>query len=278
VTAAGVVARRLFNAVAPRVAPRWDRRRATLIGARGWDMMGEPDEQYYALQYLALLRPALAAAPGRRVLDLGCGQGRIAIPLAGEGYQVTAVDWSADALAAARRYADGAVAPTFHQADVIPWLARVPDASFDAVLALEILYMLDGWREVIREAARVLTPGGLGAFGFRPLLYYLRYHARRCEYDLVRRVSQSREGAFGALRFNWHTSDEVIGLLRERGFQHVSCAGIGILSGLDGDPLDHVARPAALDPDQRTALAAVEMRWAGTFPDEGRYLLALAQR
>jgi SAM-dependent methyltransferase len=271
-------ARRLFNAVAPRVAPRWYRRRATLIGARDWDMVAEPDEQYYASQYLAHLRHALATAPGRRVVDLGCGQGRIAIPLAREGYAVSAVDWSSEALAAARRYADGGSAPVFHEADVLDWLRRAPDASTDAVLALELLYMHDGWRDLVQESTRVLAPGGLAAFGFRPLLYYLRYHARRREYALMRRVSEMREGPLGALRFNWHTTAEVVTLLEKAGFADVTCIGIGILSGLAGDPFDHVARPSALTGAERDTLAEIEARWGEIYPDDGRYILALARR
>ena len=49
------------------------------------------------------MRDALGDVRGRRVLDLGCGTGRHAIPLAAAGAVVTAVDFSEQMLAAARR-------------------------------------------------------------------------------------------------------------------------------------------------------------------------------
>lgn len=276
-TPAGRLARGLFNAVAPRLAPRWYARRAVRIGARLWDMVGEPDERYYARVYLHFLEPALAAAGAKRVLDLGCGHGRFAIPLARAGYGVTAVDWSREALEAARRYAGG-VGPDFREAEIGAWLRGTPDASYDAVLALEVLYMAESWREIVGEVHRVLAPGGVCGLGFRPLLYYLRYHARRGELDLVGRVAGSREGRLGALPFNWHTRDEVVTLLCGAGFRDVSCAGIGILSGIAGDPLDHVAQPSRLDPRAQEVLFGVETRYGRLFADEGRYILAIARR
>lgn len=41
--------------------------------------------------------------PGNTLLDLGCGTGNITIPLAQKGYQITAVDLSAEMLAQAKR-------------------------------------------------------------------------------------------------------------------------------------------------------------------------------
>lgn len=271
-------ARRLFNRVGPLVAPRWYQRRATLLGAKHWDMSENADEQFYAREYLAHVLPALAAAGAKRVLDLGCGQGRIAIPLARAGYRVTGVDWSPDVLEAGRRYASGADGLTFEQDEVVGWLRRAADASYDAILALEILYMMGEWRQAIREILRVVTPGGVCALGFRPKLYYLRYHARRGEFDLVRRVAESGEGRLGTLRFNWHTRDEVVTLLRDAGFREVTCLGIGVLSGIPGDPLDHVAQPSRLPPAGQAALLETELRLAETFAEEGRYLLAMAWR
>lgn len=272
------LARWLFGACATRLFPRWYHRRAVLSGARLHDMVAEPDEQFYAEEYLAHLRPALAAAGAKTVLDLGCGHGRIAIPLARDGYRVTGVDWSADALAAASRYAAGVAGLELQRADIVEWLRGAPDHSWDAVLALEVLYMMDAWREAVREAYRVLGSGGVCALGFRPRLYYMRYHARRGEFDLVARIAEGREGRLGNLCFNWHSRDEVGRLLGEAGFRDVRCVGIGMLSGIAGDPLEALARPSRLSPSWREALLALETRYGEVYADEGRYLLALARK
>jgi SAM-dependent methyltransferase len=273
-----VIPRELARRVAAGLFPRWYHRRAVLSGAKLHDMVAEPDEQFYAEEYLHHVRTALSEAGAKTVLDLGCGQGRIAIPLAQDGYQVTAVDWSPDALAAAKRYAAGRRQPTFHRGEIIQWLRETPDSAYDAVLALEVLYMMDGWRRVVNEAYRVVAAGGVCILGFRPQLFYLRYHARRGEFDLVARVSQTREGRLGRLLFNWHTRKEVEGLVRAAGFRQVSCAGIGILSGLEGDPLETLARPARLTPAGRRALLEMEVSLAEAYPDEGRYLLAITRK
>ncbi|MYE32588.1 MAG: class I SAM-dependent methyltransferase, partial [Chloroflexi bacterium] len=46
-------------------------------------------------------------AAGRDVLELGCGTGRVAVPLAASGVRVTGVDLSPAMLALARDRADG---------------------------------------------------------------------------------------------------------------------------------------------------------------------------
>jgi cyclopropane fatty-acyl-phospholipid synthase-like methyltransferase len=48
------------------------------------------------------LEKSLRLAPGRRVLDVPCGDGRLALELASRGCRVTGVDISPDFLAAAR--------------------------------------------------------------------------------------------------------------------------------------------------------------------------------
>jgi SAM-dependent methyltransferase len=268
------VARRILA----RVAPGWYQRRATLLGARDWDMVAEPDEQFYAREYLHHLRPALSASGAKRVLDLGCGQGRIAIPLAREGYRVTAVDWSPEALERARGYAREQDAPDFVRADIVPWLGQAPDAAYDAVLALEVLYMMPAWRDVLREIHRVTAPGGCCALGFRPRAYYLRYCLERRDLAALGHVEAGSEGPIGGIVLNWHGRDEIVEILRAIGFRDVTCAGIGVFSGIAGDPSSHLARPSALDAREQEALFALEMRYAERLADDGRYCLALARK
>ena len=105
----------------------------------------------------------LGLAPGARLLDRCCGQGRHAVPLAQRGFQVTGLDLSrplldrAAAVAAGQGRRVGLV-----EAD----MRRLPfaDASFDAVLNLfnAFGYLEDDGQDelVLAEVARVLRPGG----------------------------------------------------------------------------------------------------------------------
>jgi SAM-dependent methyltransferase len=105
----------------------------------------------------------LGLAPGARLLDLCCGQGRHAVPLAQLGYVVAGVDLSRALLARAAAAADGAAqAVGLVAAD----MRRLPfaDGSFDAVLNLfhAFGYLEDEAQDelVLAEVARVLAPGG----------------------------------------------------------------------------------------------------------------------
>lgn len=105
----------------------------------------------------------LREAGVRAILELGCGTGNDAARLAREGYSVTAVDLSGEAIAHARaRY--GPLA-RFLVADVAK---RLPfaDASFNAVMANVALHMFTDavTRTVFTQVGRLVRAGGLFVF------------------------------------------------------------------------------------------------------------------
>lgn len=102
----------------------------------------------------------LPIEPGMRVLDVACGTGNTAIPLARKGAVVTGVDIAPNLLEQAReRAAAENLTVTFDEGDA----ERLPyaDASFDAVVSMFGAMFAPRPELVASELARVLRPGGL---------------------------------------------------------------------------------------------------------------------
>ena len=96
--------------------------------------------------------------PGALAIDLGCGGGLLAAPLAALGARVVGLDLGARSVAAA---VDGARHPrcAFVRADVLHPPLRAGLA--DLVLLADVLEHLERQPEALRAAARLLRPGGL---------------------------------------------------------------------------------------------------------------------
>ena len=99
-----------------------------------------------------------------RVLDLGCGGGHVSFAVAKHVREIVAYDLSADMLAvvvkAARERGFDNLSTQQGVAEKLPFA----DASFDYVFSR---YSAHHWRDLdlgLREAARVLKPGGTAAF------------------------------------------------------------------------------------------------------------------
>jgi ubiquinone/menaquinone biosynthesis C-methylase UbiE len=112
---------------------------------------------------LAIRAAVLAAvdASSPRLLDLGAGTGRIGDVFVAAGDDYVGVDLSLGMLREFARH-DGP-APRLAQADG----ERLPfgDATFDAVLMIQVFGGMRGWRRVLAEARRVLRPSGVLVLG-----------------------------------------------------------------------------------------------------------------
>jgi len=120
---------------------------------------GQCDEAL-TLEHLNRYRFAAALVSGRRVLDIACGAGYGSAMLAETAAQVTGMDISEEAVAHCREtYAASNL--SFAPGDIrkIP----MPDKSVDVIVSFETMEHVsaEAQADFVREAARVLAPGGL---------------------------------------------------------------------------------------------------------------------
>lgn len=130
---------------------RWER-----LAASGASVHGEAD----------LLESLLRESGGTRVLDAGCGTGRVAIELAARGFDVVGLDADPAMLTAARSKAP---ALRWIEADLVDTAAHL-DETFDLVaLAGNVMIFLQRGAEqtVVTQLAARLRPGGLLVAGFQ---------------------------------------------------------------------------------------------------------------
>jgi SAM-dependent methyltransferase len=119
---------------------------------------------------VAVVEGPSALRPGR-ALDLGCGTGTDTVYLATHGWDVTAVDMTPAALAAARRNATGAgVSPRFIQGDVTRLHELGVGDGYSLLLDFGCFHTLPEDRRpaYVSEVSRAAAPGAtLLLFGFR---------------------------------------------------------------------------------------------------------------
>ncbi len=128
-----------------------------------WDsdyLLGEMPGAEETADEVAFLLEALEIEPGDRILDVACGAGRHAAPLAAAGARVVGVDTSAHLL---RRAGDGGAdaGAAYAQADMraLPFVEQ-----FDIALCLFASFGLVGEPEdrvAMASIARALAPGGI---------------------------------------------------------------------------------------------------------------------
>ena len=124
------------------------------------DCHGPPDR---LLRYRLGLIQALLRGTGRHTLvEIGCGTGLHLFPLAASFTCVIGTDLAPGmiAVAAARREAHPCAAAIALRVDPAETLATVGDATADAVLCVGALEHMPDQAAVLRQAWRILKPGG----------------------------------------------------------------------------------------------------------------------
>jgi SAM-dependent methyltransferase len=120
-------------------------------------------------EHMARYTFAARLARGKRVLDAGCGAGYGSAELAHAAESVVGVDRAPEAIEfAGAHYALANLSFEEASCEALPHA----DASFELVVAFEVIEHLVDWRGFLREARRVLVPNGQLVVSTPNKLYY----------------------------------------------------------------------------------------------------------
>ena len=258
--------------------------------ARSHDMLKNADEQYYARQYWTVIEKhldGLACKPSGSYLDLGCGQGRLTIPLAQwtgtAGGKVIGIDLAETAVNQARKYTSQAGLNNieFHVSDAGAYMESLEDNGLDGIFILEMLYFHPKFMDILKKSMRALKPGGILVTSLRPQYFWLLALVMEGTLDKIPMLLKKRSGRLfgGDVWFNWNTSNETKVLFEEElGAEIIDLFGIGCCSGIQGDPHAHISLPSRLSKEDRDMLMKLEMNMGRLIPDSGRYILVVSRK
>ncbi len=242
-----------------------------------YDMYADPNEAAFATLYLTrITRHAEAAGirPPARVLEAGCQAGRLVVPLAKLGFDVTGIDTSGFALRRAAAHATAAgVDAAWLKGDLVDVLAGAAPEQYDLVICAEVVYLSPQYREMLRVLARAARPGGLLCVSHRPLWYYLIEALRAQDREAAADVLRRREGPFRETRYvNWQTEEELRSLYASLGVAWLGCYPIDRLAWLTQTDLSQLSAA------ERAAWLEQELTLAAEAATCARYALVVAQK
>jgi SAM-dependent methyltransferase len=163
----------------------------------------QPHEESHSRAQIDGLCELLAPAP-KRVLDLGCGTGRVLVPLAQAGHELTGIDRNDEALAVCRKRLGDARA-ILNAGDFRE--PTLPTGPYDAVLCLGNTFMtvanVDGAVDLMRRVAATLTDDGAFIIDDIPSDFWP---------ELTGGAWQTGLSEDGALQMVWDEADAVFAL------------------------------------------------------------------
>ena len=177
---------------------------------------------------------AVDAPRAQRVLDIGGGTGGFAVRIAELGHQVTVIDPSPDALAAAdRRAQESGVAARVVglQGDLGDLAAGRLDhdlADIDLVLCHEVFGVVEDHRAALSSIAKVLRPGGALSLLVRQRHAAVLSQAMSGHFQQARRLLDDP----GADREHRFTAQELRDLLDESGYSLQSLQAVRVFADL----------------------------------------------
>ena len=154
---------------------------------------------------------------GKTALDVGCGAGLLAEPLARLGAKVTAIDAAGELIAVAKAHAEAQRLEIDYRHAAVEEL----DGSFDLVTSMEVIEHVADPRSFLHSLAARLAPGGLMVLS-TPNRTAL---SKLLMVTIAEGIGQIPKGTHDHGKFI--TPDEMKAMLAEAGLAVIDCEGIG---------------------------------------------------
>jgi len=248
----------------------------------GWERAANTYEAAFATatwQFIPGLLAAASVSAGQSVLDVACGPGFVGAAAADRGAAVRGLDFSQSMLAVARRLHPD-IAFDEGDAEVLPY----PDGAFDAMISNFGLHHVPRPIQALRQAHRVLRPGG--SMAFTVWAAPAENIAWRLVFDAIRRLGDMAASQAPAPGGGFATASDCADALEQAGFTAIGTSGLsGVWRHPDGSALLQslcagTARMAALiaaqAPDAMQAITAAIDEQAAEYREADGLALPIA--
>jgi ubiquinone/menaquinone biosynthesis C-methylase UbiE len=232
------------------------------------DLVDQLETLYHKRDILrrrSLVREAIGARPGERILDVGCGPGFYVAELlehVGPRGALVGVDPSAHMLAVAARRCAAHANVEFHEAPATA--LPVDDVSFDAAFSVQVLEYVEDTATALREIHRALRPGG------RVVIWDVDWGTLSWHSADPERMARALK-AWDAHLAHPSLPRTLTAQLRAAGFEDVAIEGHAFVSN-DFDPESYLAATLPLIEDYLVGSGLIAADEAHAWADEQREL------
>lgn len=188
----------------------------TAVEDYGWtDAERTPSHSYLEPAILRLCQ----RYGGRKILDLGCGNGALCRTLRDAGYDMTGCDVDAGGIELARQAVKGV---RFERLGMEDDPGVLGNREYDAVVSTEVVEHLYAPRSLPRFAARVLKPGGY-------LILTTPYHGylKNLVLSLLNKWDGHHDPMWDGGHIKFWSRRTLTRLLSENGFDVLEFSGVG---------------------------------------------------
>lgn len=160
--------------------------------------MVEMDNPFTAVNRARVIVELLGLAPGMKVLDAGCGPGRLTLPLAetvGSGGEVTALDIQDGMLARVRAKVQAAGLQNVKFLHTGLGAGKLPKAYFDRAVLVTVLGEIPDPVTALKEIHEALKPGGI--LSVTEVIFDPHFHGRETVLRLAEQAGFKEKNFFG---------------------------------------------------------------------------------